>query len=431
MGNVIIFFAGMLATIAIGSKRKINIGLVAAAFAFIIGTSVGGLSSGKIVGLFPTTLFINYLLATFLFGFAGFNGTLKKLSDHILYACRNSGWMLGLLFFAVVYIASALGAGNSAPFFTSAICFSLAAQAGINPLLVPVAIWIGSMIGSDMPWASGYAVDVGQLEIYYDQATTVQYVISFYIWRAVFFVGLYLLLFVLLKAYKVKKGVLNLEKPEPFDQKQRRSLGIIFSIIGVMLLAAVLTTLFPGIIPASVSNVFSFQTLSALGIIANVLLKTAPYEDVLKHRVPWDTLLLLTLMGMYMALAEPLGVIEYLTQMLQTSVPTNLILPGIVLIMAVMSFFVSGAVIIPMMLPLIGAFSSMLGISPAAVYAATQMGLTASSISPFSQGGASALSGCLDETVRKKLEKQQTLLAIVIAAALVVIAGVGGFSMLY
>ncbi len=431
MGNVIIFFAGMLATIGIGTKLKINIGLVAAAFAFVIGTAVGGLSGSRIIGLFPTTLFINYLLATFLFGFAGHNGTLKKLANHILYTCRNAGWLLGLLFFVVVYIASALGSGNSAPFFTSAICFSLAAQAGIHPLLVPVAIWIGSMIGSDMPWASGYAVDVGQLEIYYDPATTVQYVTSFYIWRAVFFIGLYLVLFVVLKAYKVKSSALNLEKPKPLDRKQKQSLAIIFAIIAAMILSAALSTLFPGLIPSSVADVFSFQTLSALGIIANILLKTAPYEDVLKHRIPWDTLLMLTLTGMYMALSEPLGVIEYLTQVLETSVPTNLILPGIVLLMAVMSFFVSGAVVIPMMLPLISVFAGVLNVSPAAVYCATQVGLTASSISPFSQGGASALSGCSDEAVRKKLLKQQTLLSILIAVVLVVVAALGGFSMLY
>lgn len=126
-----------------------------AAFAFVIGTAVGGLSGSRIIGLFPTTLFLNYLLATFLFGFAGHNGTLKKLANHILYTCRNAGWLLGLLFFAVVYIASALGSGNSAPFFTSAILFSLAGQAGIHPLLVPVAIWIGSMIGSDSPGHPG------------------------------------------------------------------------------------------------------------------------------------------------------------------------------------------------------------------------------------------------------------------------------------
>lgn len=141
MTNTILFFSGILAALILGSRLKINIGLVALAFAFVLGTTAGGLSANGVVALFPVTLFFNFFLATFLFGFAGKNGTLKLLAAHLLYACRGVGWMMGLLFFAVTVIVAAMGAGGSAPFFLSPICFGLAMQAGIASILVPLAVW--------------------------------------------------------------------------------------------------------------------------------------------------------------------------------------------------------------------------------------------------------------------------------------------------
>lgn len=89
MTNTILFFSGILAALILGSRLKINIGLVALAFAFVLGTTAGGLSANGVVALFPVTLFFNFFLATFLFGFAGKNGTLKLLAAHLLYACRS------------------------------------------------------------------------------------------------------------------------------------------------------------------------------------------------------------------------------------------------------------------------------------------------------------------------------------------------------
>ena len=69
--------------------------------------------------------------------------------------------------------------------------------------------------------------------------------------------------------------------------------------------------------------------------------------------------------------------------------------------MCVLSFFVSGGVVVPMMLPLLSALSSASGMPVGTIYCGMQMGLTASSISPFSQGGAAVLTGCSDESLRR------------------------------
>ena len=53
----------------------------------------------------------------------------------------------------------------------------------------------------------------------------------------------------------------------------------------------------------------------------------------------------------------------------------------------------------------------------------------ASSISPFSQGGAAALTGCTDESIRRKLIQQQTILSGVFALVLFLLAILGVFAL--
>ena len=158
-----------------------------------------------------------------------------------------------------------------------------------------------------------------------------------------------------------------------------------------------------------------------------MLLKTADYHRVVQTRIPWDTLLMLSLTGMYMALANSMGVVSYLSDLLQNTIPAHWILPGVVLVMCVLSFFVSGGVVVPMMLPLLSALSSASGMPVGTIYCGMQMGLTASSISPFSQGGAAVLTGCSDESLRRRLIRQQTILAPIFSAVLVFVAILGGF----
>ena len=262
--NTILFFAFILLALILGTRLKINIGLIALAFAYLLGMTAGGLTPNGVVSLFPVSLFFNFMMATFLFGFAQENGTLKKVAEHLLYACRGMTWMLGLLFFLITTIVAGLGAGGAAPFFMSAICFSLAIQAGINPLLVSLALWMASMVGGSMPWTSGYATNVGQLEIYFDLDTSSDYVIKFFVFRAVFYTILYLLMFLVLRGYKVNAGSIFLDRPAPFDENQRRTLAIILGIIAMIVIPAAVELLLPNPVTQCISTYCSFQFLAVV-----------------------------------------------------------------------------------------------------------------------------------------------------------------------
>ena len=75
---------------------------------------------------------------------------------------------------------------------------------------------------------------MGQLEIYFDLDTSSDYVIKFFVFRAVFYTILYLLMFLVLRGYKVNAGSIFLDRPAPFDENQRRTLAIILGIIAMI-----------------------------------------------------------------------------------------------------------------------------------------------------------------------------------------------------
>lgn len=258
MLNTILFFVFIVLALILGTRLNINIGLISLSFAFLLGTTAGGLTPGGVVALFPVPLFFNFMVATFLFGFAQENGTLKKVAEHLLYSCRGAGWLLGLLFFGVSAIVAGLGAGGAAPFFMSAICFSLALQAGIDPLLVSVALWTSSMVGGSMPWTSGYATNVGQLEIYFDLSTSSGYVVDFFTFRGIFYTILYVAMFVLLRGWRVRSSAVSLTRPAPFDTGQRQTLFIILGIIAMIVVPAAAQLLFPNPVTQWISTYCSF-----------------------------------------------------------------------------------------------------------------------------------------------------------------------------
>ena len=84
MLNTILFFVFIVLALILGTRLNINIGLISLSFAFLLGTTAGGLTPGGVVALFPVPLFFNFMVATFLFGFAQENGTLKKVAEHLL-----------------------------------------------------------------------------------------------------------------------------------------------------------------------------------------------------------------------------------------------------------------------------------------------------------------------------------------------------------
>jgi len=113
-------------SIAIGRVRKINIGLVAIPFAYIIGAFFMHMKPSDVIDLWPTHIFFVILAISLFFGFAMANGTLAEIANGLLYRFRA----------APVMLISALGAGYYAVMVLMAPIALLACRKiGINPLV--------------------------------------------------------------------------------------------------------------------------------------------------------------------------------------------------------------------------------------------------------------------------------------------------------
>ena len=105
-------------------------------------------------------------------------------------------------------------------------------------------------------------------------------------------------MFVLLRGWRVRSSAVSLTRPAPFDTGQRQTLFIILGIIAMIVVPAAVQLLFPNPVTQWISTYCSFQFLAVIGITLNVLLKTADCHRVVQTRIPWDTLLMLSLTAM-------------------------------------------------------------------------------------------------------------------------------------
>ena len=69
-------------SVAIGYKCKINVGIIAMAFAYIFGCFVLGLKSSAVIAMWPTSLFYFILMVSFFYGIAMTNGTLMLIAEN-------------------------------------------------------------------------------------------------------------------------------------------------------------------------------------------------------------------------------------------------------------------------------------------------------------------------------------------------------------
>ena len=94
--NIIILLSIVVA-VALGYKLKINIGLFAIAFAFLLGCFLAGFSPSKVMNEWPLKLFFQMFTVTFFYAFAQQNGTLELIARNLVYSVRRIPWLIPIV----------------------------------------------------------------------------------------------------------------------------------------------------------------------------------------------------------------------------------------------------------------------------------------------------------------------------------------------
>ncbi len=421
---IIVCMIGIIIAIALGYKFNVNMGVTGMVFAWIVGCLMMGLKVKEVVALWPNAVVFQLLSITLFFGFACCNGTMQAVADHLLYAVRNQSWMIGI---AIYFIAIVLGAIGCPPPAANAIMavigFSIGLPAGLHPVIIAWGVCHGAAIGACMPWAASGAVVNSTIAANGFEAEaagmTWEFCFAYFLISTIILMALY----IVFKGHKLQ--TVNVQKPQPFNDIQKKNLIIIAIVVGLVVIPSMLSKFVKNPTLGFLASRLDIQMLSFVGFVVCVLMKLADQRAVIKS-VPWNTIILVGGIGTLMNVATQAGVVDVISGWLNNSVPESMMVAFMTLLGGFLSFFSGGInTVFPMLAPIVGTTVAGTAIKPVTMFIGILLGACYTALSPFSTGGAIFMSNCQDEKVRGKLISWQLGLAALGMGFSAVLAAVG------
>lgn len=413
-------------SIGLGYKTKINIGFFTIAFAYLLGCFGMGLKPSEVIELWPVKIFFIILSVTLFYNFALANGTLEKLASHLLYKCRKFPQFLPLAIFFAATIIAGLGAGfYTVLAFMAPITLLLCKKTNMNMVIGGMAANYGALAGANFMTSQSGIIFRSLME-----NTGISSQTAFSYSGGIFVLTLLIPIAVLgiytLWNRKSNSIVIEDQKPEPFDKKQKQSIFLIILMMSIVLVFPILHLVFPD--AKTISFLNSKIDIAFLAItfsLISLLMKLADEKKVIAL-VPWGTLIMICGVGMLIALGVKLGIITTLSEWLANNVPVWIIPVLLCLISAIMSVFSSTlGVVAPTLFPIVPALAVTSGLNPLVLFICIVVGAQSTAISPFSSGGSLIMASAPADMDKTKFFNQLLFKAIpvgVIAALIAIFA---------
>ncbi|EPG4686749.1 SLC13 family permease, partial [Acinetobacter baumannii] len=413
-------------SIGLGYKTKINIGFFTIAFAYLIGCFGMGLKPSEVIELWPVKIFFIILSVTLFYNFALANGALEKLASHLLYKCRKFPQFLPLAIFFAATIIAGLGAGfYTVLAFMAPITLLLCKKTNMNMIIGGMAANYGALAGANFMTSQSGIIFRSLME---NTGITSQTAFSYS--SGIFVLTLIIPIAVLgiytLWNRKSNSIVIEDQKPEPFDKKQKQSIFLIILMMSIVLVFPILHLVFPDVKTISFLNSkIDIAFLAITFSLISLLMKLADEKKVIAL-VPWGTLIMICGVGMLIALGVKLGIITTLSEWLANNVPVWVIPVLLCLISAIMSVFSSTlGVVAPTLFPIVPALALTSGLNPLVLFICIVVGAQSTAISPFSSGGSLIMASAPADIDKTKFFNQLLFKAIpvgVIAALIAIFA---------
>ncbi|HFX6348957.1 TPA: SLC13 family permease [Acinetobacter nosocomialis] len=413
-------------SIGLGYKTKINIGFFTIAFAYLIGCFGMGLKPSEVIELWPVKIFFIILSVTLFYNFALANGALEKLASHLLYKCRKFPQFLPLAIFFAATIIAGLGAGfYTVLAFMAPITLLLCKKTNMNMVIGGMAANYGALAGANFMTSQSGIIFRSLME-----NTGISSQTAFSYSGGIFVLTLIIPIVVLgiytLWNRKSNSIVIEDQKPEPFDKKQKQSIFLIVLMMSIVLIFPILHLVFPDVKTISFLNSkIDIAFLAITFSLISLLMKLADEKKVIAL-VPWGTLIMICGVGMLIALGVKLGIITTLSEWLANNVPVWVIPVLLCLISAIMSVFSSTlGVVAPTLFPIVPALALSSGLNPLVLFICIVVGAQSTAISPFSSGGSLIMASAPADIDKTKFFNQLLFKAIpvgVIAALIAIFA---------
>lgn len=358
----------LVVSIVIGTKFKINIGIMGIVGACILAL-IAGISVRDLVGGFNSTLFLRLLGIQLLVCAAQNNGTMETLAKKLVsIVSKRSVRFIPIVIFVVFSVAGL--AGVDVVFLATPFVLALAYQMNMNPIKMLLALILAFQGSAISPLAlSGinlYSVaEQSGIAVNGWNNVTATMISSSIIFIVYFFVSGW---------YKEEAVVLEGVGDVKFNWKH------VVTLLGFA--AYVIMTMG-----------FGIDTLIAPTLIAFVLLMIGA-SDSRKTiaSIPWNILIMIGGMSLLTGVVSLLGGVELLSNVIAKVTNPFILTPIMLLVAGCMSFFASGnGVVIPTLVPVVANLSG----NASSLVTAVGLGAGCTGVSPFSTIGGHMMS-CYD-----------------------------------
>ena len=372
----------LLLAIVVSCFTRLNVGILAVAFAWIVGVYFGGMRLEDIVAGFPVQLFLTLVGVTLLFTQAQLNGTLDQVAHRSVRLCRGNTGLIPVTFFLLGLGIASLGPGNVATAAMLApMAMAVAARARIPPFLMALMVGMGAQAGALSPFApTGIIVNGIMAKIN----------LAGYEWRSYWsnaaahaglaFAGYAVLGGVRLFRSEYSGSADDMPESTPVSAAHWITLAIILGVIvSVLFLAA------------------NIGMAAFAGAVILAAIRVADHEQAVR-RMPWTPIVMVSGVTVLIALLEKTGGLDLFTAMLARIATENTVTAAVAFVTAVISVYSStSGVVLPAFLPTIpGLVMRLGGGDPISIATSMNVGAHLVDMSPLSTTGAMCLAGITD-----------------------------------
>lgn len=398
MSVAILALLVLVVVIAISAIRTdLNTGVLAVAFAYIVGVYFAGLSVSEVSTYLPEQLVLTLVGVTLLFGMAQQNGTLDRLAGFAIRAARGQAALLPFIFFLLAFTLSAIGPGNiAAVALLAPIGMAVAVNSGVSVLMMAIMICTGANAGAFSPVALTGIVNTGlmsQIGLNDPSATLRIFLLAAGL-QSVSALAAYLIF----GGYRIRQSVVvGMEvKPSEVQRFNARHLITLFAILALVISVVVFNV-------AVVVGAFALAGLLAL-------FKMGDVEVGLQH-LPWGVISLVAGISVLVGLLETTGSLDLATQMLASYSSSGTVNAVLAFITGLISIYSSSSgVVMPTFIPLLpGLIQALGGGNLMDMVVAVDIGSHLVDVSPLSTLGALCLAA-LPETIDKSVLFRRLLL---------------------
>lgn len=284
----------LAAAIAIGCVLKKNTGIISIALSLIL-ARIAGISDKTVIGYFNNSLFIMLLGIMFLFCIAQNNRTLELLARKAILLCRGKVKLIPIVLFVLGAIISAIGPGLiSTTALMSVLAMALAIEVGVEPISLLLFGALGSFAGGLSPITPSGIVAIEIAEK--NEILGIAFPIAIMMFVIMLFVAIGLYFFVF-KWHKYKESE---EKTETAIASDKFKIEHIVTLLGIVVVAVL-------------STIFNINIgLISFAVAVVILILGFADESAAVKAIPWNTLLMITGVGMLISLVTELGGIDLL-----------------------------------------------------------------------------------------------------------------------